>query len=222
MRIQPSVAIVVALGISSSVAFAANKPSTRRAQEKAAQEACLLGDPQKGAELLVKLYVETHEPTYIYNQARCFEQNHRYEDAIDLFREYLRKASDLPAADKADVDQHIAECQGHLNQKTTAPVAAPAAPPTVAPVAAPAAVVSPPTLQPSAASLAPTPETGLLARPSSPEPVASPPVYTKWWFWTAVGVVVVAGAGTALVLSNSGGNGTSIPNTPLGNQPLFQ
>lgn len=50
MRLTASLAIVVALGIASSGARAANKPPAHKAQEKAAQEACLLGDYQKGSE----------------------------------------------------------------------------------------------------------------------------------------------------------------------------
>jgi hypothetical protein len=51
---------------------------------------------------------------YIYNQARCFEQNHRYDDAISRFREYLKKAPNLSEADRADAENHIADCQGFL------------------------------------------------------------------------------------------------------------
>ena len=60
---------------------------------------------------------------------------------------------------------------------------------------------------------------GFIARPTSAvvavkepvetveEPGSSTPVYKKWWFWTAVGVVAVGGATTAGVVAanNSGG-----------------
>jgi hypothetical protein len=29
-------------------------------------------------EILAGLYVDTNDPTYIFNQGRCFEQTHRY------------------------------------------------------------------------------------------------------------------------------------------------
>jgi glutamine amidotransferase-like uncharacterized protein len=44
----------------------------------------------------------------LFNQGCCFEQNNRYEEAIARFREYLRKATDASAADKAVVVKHIA------------------------------------------------------------------------------------------------------------------
>jgi hypothetical protein len=44
-------------------------------QERAARKACLLGDVRKGTEILADLYLDTKNPTHIYNQGRCFEQN---------------------------------------------------------------------------------------------------------------------------------------------------
>jgi hypothetical protein len=37
------------------------------------------------------------------------------------------------------------------------------------------------------------------------------PIYKKWWFWTVVGVVAVAGGTTGLVLGLSGDDGSGIP-----------
>ena len=53
-------------------------------------------------------YLETSDPVLLFNQGCCFEQNNRYEEAIARFREYLRKATDASAADKAVVVKHIA------------------------------------------------------------------------------------------------------------------
>lgn len=55
-----------------------------------ARTACLAGDYSKGATILSQLFVETKDPNYIYNQARCFEQNSRYQEALSRFQEYLR------------------------------------------------------------------------------------------------------------------------------------
>lgn len=41
------------------------------------------------------------------------------------------------------------------------------------------------------------------------------PIWKKWWFWTGVGVVAAAGAGTYYVVSQDG-----VPQTSLGNIPL--
>ena len=52
----------------------------------------------------------------------------------------------------------------------------------------------------------------LVAQPAPPQPESSGPVYTKWWFWTIVGAVVVGGVVTAVALSG----GTTKPACPAG------
>jgi curli biogenesis system outer membrane secretion channel CsgG len=81
---------------------------------RTARMACLSGDYAKGVSILSALFVETNDSTHIYNQARCFEQNRRYEDAIARFQEYLRAAKKLSKIDSAEAEKHIADCQGLL------------------------------------------------------------------------------------------------------------
>jgi hypothetical protein len=54
------------------------------------------------------------------------------------------------------------------------------------------------------------------APPSKPR--QTPRVWQRWWFWTAVGVVVLGGVGVAVA---SSGSGTSLPPTDLGNKRFF-
>ena len=117
------------------------------AKERAARKACLRGNTDKGVEILTDLYLDTKDATFIFNQGRCFEQNHKYEDAIARFREYLLKAPNITDADRTETQKHIADCQSYLG-KVEAPaavVAAPASPPPAAPpaTAQPALVVPP-------------------------------------------------------------------------------
>ena len=79
--------------------------------ERAAKTACLAGDYAKGIAILSELYVSTNDASFIFNQGRCLEQNHRYEDAISRFREYLRVGKQISRTDKADAQKHIADCQ---------------------------------------------------------------------------------------------------------------
>jgi hypothetical protein len=97
------------------------------ARELEAKKACLANKPDRGIELLAELYAETNDPTYIYNQGRCYQQNGRGADALVRFREYLRKATTLPDADKAEVQRVIAELEAQQEQqrKAEAPVVAP-------------------------------------------------------------------------------------------------
>jgi hypothetical protein len=143
MRIVSLVIVTTFLAARPSQALAVGGPgkaATREStRERAAKKACLVGEFKKGVGILADLYVETNDPTFIYNQGRCFEQNHRWEDAVDRFLEYVRKTPDLPPADRASVDAHIADCKGHLAEQAPPPV------PVAAPAPAPAPVVHAPT-----------------------------------------------------------------------------
>ncbi|HEY5284024.1 MAG TPA: hypothetical protein VIM14_14625, partial [Polyangia bacterium] len=84
------------------------------AKERAARTACLAGDYVKGVAILSELFVSTNDSNYIFNQGRCFEQNHRYEDALSRFREYLRVGKQISSTDKAAAQKHMADCQDLL------------------------------------------------------------------------------------------------------------
>lgn len=104
--------------------------SGRTSKEKAAKKACITGNVKAGIDILADLYVDTGDTTYVFNQGRCYEQNHRWEDAADRFREYLRKAPSLTNTEKVEVNTHIAECDAMLAKQTgaAAPVPQDAAP----------------------------------------------------------------------------------------------
>jgi hypothetical protein len=184
----------------------------RESQERAARKACLLGDVAKGTEILADLYLDTKDPTHIYNQGRCFEQNGHNDQAILRFREYLRKAEHLPAADVAAVEQKIADLQAKDKGGSSAPATASPPPTAPSPVLAPAAA------RPLPASAAPAPATAE-APPSlqvkqpaaTPAPKESPPVYKRWWFWSGVGVVVAGAVVTTVLLTSASGDQHSPP-----------
>ena len=71
---------------------------------KAAKKACALGDYERGAEILADLFVATEEIVYVYNQGRCYQQNNL-----------------LTKAQRAEVDQNIAECEEALRKAPPPP-----------------------------------------------------------------------------------------------------
>ena len=87
------------------------KQSGTSAKEKAAKKACITGDVKTGIDILGDLYVDTADVTYVFNQGRCYEQNHLWVDAIDRFREYLRKIPAGSEKEKADASAHVADCE---------------------------------------------------------------------------------------------------------------
>jgi hypothetical protein len=136
---------VVLLAANGRGALAAGK-TTRQAKERTARKSCLSGDWAKGIDILADLFVDSHDPTYIFNQGRCLEQNHRYEDAIEKFKEFLRtgETQDLKSEDRDSAEKHIAACKETL---ATQGVAAEPVPPLAPSLPAPA-VVAPPTPAP--------------------------------------------------------------------------
>jgi hypothetical protein len=117
------------------------------AKEKVARTACLAGDYAKGVQLLSELFVDTKDPTFIFNQGRCFEQNRKYDDAIARFQEYLRAARKASKAEREEAQKHITDCQDLLaKDKAQASAAAPVVPQTpqvaAAPIPAPAATLA--------------------------------------------------------------------------------
>jgi hypothetical protein len=102
-------------GGASQVSTAAGRGGTKEFKERAAKKACLAGDTPAGVAILIDLYLDTNDTTYLFNQGRCLEQNRRYEDAIGRFREYLVKAKNLTPEEKADTDKHINDCESYLH-----------------------------------------------------------------------------------------------------------
>jgi hypothetical protein len=221
------------------MAVPAARAAGNEAQIREAKSACLLGDHNKGVALLVELYVSTGDPIYIFNQGRCFEQNGKYEEAILRFREFQRKNADAGRAPDLVAEQHMADCQALLDkQKATAPVpvvAQPATPATSTPVTPPVTeakvaseVISPaqpvpptvPPASPAPFAAAPVPAAHQVdltqATPSSQaQPEGS--ILGRWWFWTAVGVVVAGGVTATLLLTRGGGTKPFCPECDYSN-----
>jgi tetratricopeptide (TPR) repeat protein len=129
--------------ISNQAAQASSRETKEReTKERAAKTACLSGDVAKGVALLAELFVGSNDPTYMFNQGRCYEQNGKYEEAIARFREYQRKSEEAGTQADPTAEKHIAACKAAIHDVATPPMAAPTLPTPAAPaqpVAEPAA-----------------------------------------------------------------------------------
>jgi hypothetical protein len=152
------------LTLQATPALAAGKKAQgTQAQERAARKACLNGDYTKGVAILSELFVDTKDPTFLFNQGRCFEQNHRYEDALSRFEEYLRAAQGkLDAADQAAAEKHIADCRDRLPPDQSSKSQASAPQPFVPSPPMPAA--------PPVPTSTPEPSASIPAQPEAPPP----------------------------------------------------
>ena len=136
--------IPVALAGVMTVSATAVAAESREAREREARKACFTGNVERGVEILVDLYVETQHPNYIYNQARCFERNGKYDQALLSYEDYLRKASNLAESDRAQVEKSIAELRAKVGTPPPPPPPSGAGPPAGPPLLTPSLDAPPP------------------------------------------------------------------------------
>jgi tetratricopeptide (TPR) repeat protein len=143
-------------------------------------------------------YLAKPDPSFLYNIAQCHRLMGQGPEAIKFYRRFLKDAPTAP--NRAVAEKHIRDLEdtsaGTQPSPATAPRAVPVAPPPVS--------VIPPTEPPPASS--PSPGSNPLALTSAQvsttpaveigttsTPTESRPIYSKWWFWTGVGAVLVGG-----------------------------
>ena len=151
--------------------------------ELQAREAFAVGDYTKAVALFGKLYAETLHPTYLRNVGRCYQNLGDPDRAIASFREYLRKAGDLSATERAEINGYIEEMKALERQRAeqTKPKESPGVTRTPAPPP-PAAIVAEP------------------VRRDGPPIAEARPAGRRWWLWTALGIAALGAAGVTAAL----------------------
>ena len=165
-------------------AQAATKRTDKREVE--ARKAFAAGQYQQALDLYADLYADKVHPTFLRNIGRCYQNLRQPGKAINAFRDYLRQAKGLSAAERAEVEGYIAEMEQLEKEQEVAQAAARTPTPPPQPPAVPAV---PP--------VAPEPVPSVSVQVSDQTPATPPPTttpfYKKAWFWGVAGVVV-AGA----------------------------
>ena len=162
-------------------------------REMKAREAFAAGRYQDALDVFAKLYAESLNPIYLRNIGRCHQNLGEPDRAIASFRDYLRKANALPAAERKEIDGYIKEMEELKRSREASASSAPTPTPTpVEPVTPlPKEVPTPP---PSSS----TASASVVMAPPPPAPAEEPsPIYGRWWFWAIVGGVVATGLGVA-------------------------
>ena len=203
---------VVSTLAATSTARAAEHPSSEvdNQLELKARESFAAGRYDEALDSFAKLYAKTLNPVYLRNIGRCFQQKHEPGQAIDKFRDYLSKTKSgknkISADERAEIEGYIKEMEALRDEQARA-AAAPPPPAPVTPLPGPAPGAPPPALPPPTA----TPATATLTA-TAPPPAAeeSHSVFTRWWFWTIVGVVAV-GATVGIVLATGGSSKPACP-----------
>ena len=155
------------------------------------------------------------DPAILFNAAQSFRLAGDNQQALLLYNNIIKLyPSTQYAKDSKERIEKLAQSGTSPPAAAAAPTAPPAAaPPPVTPIPPPAPVTAapPPAIEPAA------PPTGASATViSSPPPSTSEahPIYTRWWFWTAIGVVAAGAVITAVAVSSSGGSAGSWNNLP--------
>jgi hypothetical protein len=125
---------VVFVGIAFCGVASAADPS-QPVEDKRPNEAlaaCASGNVDRGIAILGELYAETRNPSYVFNQGRCYQKNGQLEPARHRFAEYLRIGTNEPPEDIQRAQAFIKELDDTLaRQRASEPapvVVAPAAP----------------------------------------------------------------------------------------------
>ena len=178
--------------------------------EMKAREQFAAGRYDEAIDTFAKLYAKSLNPVYMRNIGRCYQKKREPQKAIDQFQDYLAKTKSgknkISADERVEIEGYIKEMEALRDEQARAA----AAPPPVQPIQS-APVAAPPPGTAPAPDLSPNGTAGMLT--ATPPPAAeSHPFYTRWWFWTIVGVAVVGGVVTTVALSG----GTSKPPCPMG------
>jgi hypothetical protein len=167
-------------------------PAAGDVNEMQAREAFATGKYDQALELYGKLYARTLHPTYLRNIGRCYQYLGRPDPAINTFRDYLRKARDVSADERAEVEGFIKEMEALKREQAEA-----AARPTDKALNGSGG----PAL--GAGNTGTTAPGGVSMQPTPPPPQADTGERkgSRWWWWAVGGAVVAAAAvGTAAAL----------------------
>jgi tetratricopeptide (TPR) repeat protein len=154
-------------------------------------------------------YRVVQDPAFLYNIAQCYRRLGQNPEALDFYRNYLRRSPNAP--NRAEVERRIDEIERDIKAgrgaspppKETAPPVVPTPRASTEPNRVPPADTAPaPALVPAAPAPAPAPALELSTSPA-PEK-SSGAIYTRWWFWTAIGAVVVSGLAVGIAVSRRG------------------
>jgi len=155
-------------------------------------------------------YLAKQDPSFLYNIAQCHRLMGNRADAIRFYKRYIIDAPNAPNRPTAEKHIRDLEAASHGGDDTTgAHTPPPVFPPPQEPAkTGPTAPRAPPPTAPPTLALdarpppPPSPQSdAMLTNPAGPSPSEDHPFYTRWWFWTAVGGVVVGGLLLTLLLS---------------------
>jgi hypothetical protein len=172
--------------------------------ELKARESFAAGRYDEALQTFAKLYAETLHPVYLRNIGRCHQKMREPQKAIDAFEDYLAKTKTgkekIGADERAEIEGYIKDMTALRDEQARTAVA-PTPPPPVTPLPGTNAAQPLPAAPPPVEPRANPPAATLTATAPPPAQDEHHPIYTRWWFWTIIGVAVVGGVVGAVALS---------------------
>jgi tetratricopeptide (TPR) repeat protein len=220
MRVAVLVTLGLVLGLTSG-AMAAS-PEKNKALAKQHFEAGVshfdLAEWEQALVEFKEAYRLKSDASLLYNIAQCHRKLGHVDDALTFYKTYLRRAPEAP--NREEVERRIQELEAEQpGRKAEArvpeakPATLPAPPVEQRPVPSPLPTSVAGPAGPAAVSPASENRADLVqpAGSTQPEATSETSILHRWWFWTAVGVVVVGGVTAALLATRGNGSGPFCP-----------
>jgi len=203
-------ALMVVSASANAQTTAAPTPVIDRADDEEARDLFQIGKDafdegrfERSLKYFKEAYDLSHRAALLSNIGTALDRLRRDQEALDAYRKYLEQVPSAP--NRRQVEERIRIIESALARSQPAPPAAEpfATPPT-------AAASAPKTQEP----LVPSPAETARAAPSltaasdaqHPKDSGSPPITSRWWFWTGIGAVAVAAVVVAVAVSAGGGD----------------
>jgi tetratricopeptide (TPR) repeat protein len=207
VRLAALAAFVAAAAIAAPAS--ADDASDAKSHYQKATAHYAVGEYKEAAAEYEAAYKAKQDPALLYNAAQSHRLAGENQRALLLYKNIVKlHPTSKYATESKDriekLEQAISSTTSPPNQPApleAAPPPAAAPPPTVQPLAPPAPTATP---VPAAAPPPSTSAPAVTITSTTPSDTEQAPFYTKWWFWTAAGVVVVGAAvGIALAASST-------------------
>jgi tetratricopeptide (TPR) repeat protein len=175
-------ALVLLAVLSAAAPALADDVTSARAHYKRGTTLYDLGKYREAAREYEAAFEAKDDPALLFNIGQAYRLARDYDEAIRAYKSFLRRLPNSP--NRPTVEARLRESQALLERRRESePPIGPSAPAETTHAESPART---PVVTPSTAAVAPT-------KPAA-KPAADRPLYKKWWLWTVVGGVVVAGA----------------------------
>ena len=209
MRIEPLLLLCLLSGGAVAAGASAKDKAQAKAEYQKAQKQYDLGNFREALAGYSEAYRLDARPAFLFNIGQCHRMLGDHERAVFFFDRFLSFYPPGKAPNDKLARELLAEEEAKLKAASAPPVVVTPPPPVLEPAPPPPA-------------LEPAPFPGVAATPPPPPLIPKNPpalvteteggITSKWWFWTAVGVVAVGAISAgAIVVAKPQPRSTTLP-----------